>query len=157
MRLVEDYREYTKNSGIIKKISIVFLNPCFQSVALYRLSSFFYKLKLSVLAKIVWYINRIIFSVDIDYRANLAGGFVLVHGLGTIIGKDVVSNGKLTVYQGVTIGGSGRSKVIEGEKEIWQPILGKNVCIYSNAMVLGPVRISDNVKIKAGERITIDC
>ena len=35
--------------------------------------------------------------------------------------------------------------------------IGENVCIYTNAMVLGPVRISDNVKIKAGERITIDC
>ena len=80
MRLVEDYKEYTKSGGIIKKISTVFLDPCFQSVVLYRISSLFYKLKLSILAKIVWYINRIVFSVDIDYRANRAGGVVLVHG-----------------------------------------------------------------------------
>lgn len=155
MRLVEDYKEYTKSGGIIKKISTVFLDPCFQSVVLYRLSSLFYKLKLSILAKIVWYINRIVFSVDIDYRANLAGGFVLVHGLGTIIGKDVVSKGKLTVYQGVTIGGSGKSNIIDN-REIWQPILEDGVCVYTNAMIIGPCRIGKNVVIKAGERVTCD-
>lgn len=157
MKLIKDLREFVGEGGFIKTVGTVLINPCFHSVVLYRLSAFFYKIKCSVLAKFIWYINRVIFSVDIDYRANLAGGFVLVHGLGTVIGKDVVSLGPLVVYQGVTIGGSGKSRIIEGEKEIWQPILGKNVCIYTNAMVLGPVRISDNVKIKAGERITIDC
>ena len=153
MRLIEDYREFTKNDGMIKKFSTVFLSPCFQSVALYRLSSFFYHNRLGVLAKLVWYINRIIFSVDIDYRADLAGGFVLIHGLGTVIGKDVVSKGKLIVYQGVTIGGSGKSKIIDCV-ECWQPIIGTGVKIYANAMILGPVQISENSIVKAGERIT---
>lgn len=111
LKIIEDYKEFTRNGGRIKKVSTIFLNPCFQSVALYRLSSFLYHNRLDILAKLVWYINRIIFSVDIDYRADLAGGFVLIHGLGTVVGKDVVSKGKLTVYQGVTIGGSGKSKV----------------------------------------------
>jgi len=48
--------------------------------------------------------------VDIDYRADLAGGFMLIHGLGTVIGKNVISRGKLKVYQHVTLGG-GNGKV----------------------------------------------
>lgn len=116
MKLIKDLREFVGDGGMGKIVGTVLINPCFHSVVLYRLSSFFYKIKCSVLAKFVWYINRVVFSVDIDYRANLAGGFVLVHGLGTVIGTGVK--------------------------------------IYANAMVLGPVRISENSIIKAGERIT---
>ena len=155
MKLIKDLREFVGDGGIGKIVWTVLFNPCFHSVVLYRLSSFFYKIKCSVLAKIVWYINRVFFSVDIDYRANLAGGFVLVHGLGTVIGKDVVSLVTLVVYQGVTIGGSGKSKVIDGV-ECWQPVIGTGVKLYTNAMVLGPVQISENSIIKAGERITTD-
>lgn len=144
MKLIKDLREFVGDGGIGKIVWTVLFNPCFHSVVLYRLSSFFYKIKCSVLAKIVWYINRVFFSVDIDYRANLAGGFVLVHGLGTLV-----------VYQGVTIGGSGKSKVIDGV-ECWQPVIGTGVKLYTNAMVLGPVQISENSIIKAGERITTD-
>lgn len=153
MKLIKDLREFVGDGGVGKIVGTVLINPCFHSVVLYRLSSFFYKIKCSILAKFVWYINRVFFSVDIDYRANLAGGFVLVHGLGTVIGKDVVSLGTLVVYQGVTIGGSGKSKIIDC-RECWQPIIETGVKIYANAMVLGPVRISENSIIKAGERIT---
>lgn len=153
MKIIKDLHEFVGEGGFIKTVGIILINPCFHSVALYRLSTFFYKIKCSVLAKIIWYINRVIFSVDIDYRANLAGGLVIVHGLGVVIGKDVVSKGKLTVYQGVTIGGSGKSKIIDSV-ERWQPIIGVGVRIYANAMVLGPISISDNSIIKAGERIT---
>ena len=153
MKLIKDLQEFVGEGGFIKTVGTVLINPCFHSVVLYRLSNFFYKIKCSALAKFIWYINRVIFSVDIDYRADLAGGFVLVHGLGTVIGKDVVSLGTLVVYQGVTIGGSGKSKIIN-RTEYWQPIIETGVKIYSNAMVLGPVQISENSIIKAGEVIT---
>jgi len=56
-------------------------------------------------AKLIWYMNRLLFHCDIDYRADLAGGFMIVHGLGIVIGSGVKSNGRLKVYQGVTLGG----------------------------------------------------
>ncbi len=59
-----------------------------------------------VRAKVVWYLNRVLYHVDLDYKAQLAPGFKLVHGLGVVVGAGVVSDGPLTVYQGVTIGGS---------------------------------------------------
>ena len=132
-----------------------FINPCFHSVIFYRFSQLLYRCHLSVFAKVIWYLNRLLFGVDIDYRADLAGGFCLIHGLGCVIGKDVQSNGRLTVYQGVTIGGSGKSRFYN-EKEIWQPILGDDVVVYCNSMILGPVAIGDGVRIKAGEMVTSD-
>lgn len=151
MRLFRDFAEFTSGGGICKKIATVLCNPCFHSVVLYRLSSLFYRLHLTILSKIIWYINRMVFHVDIDYRADLAGGFVLVHGIGTVIGKGVCSQGSLTVYQGVCLGGNGGRQRVDGNGRIWtQPLIGNNVKIYTGAYVFGPVIISDNSSIKAG-------
>lgn len=130
-------------------------NPCFHSVLLYRISNFFYKIHLSIVAKIIWYINRLLFSVDIDYRCDLAGGFVLIHGIGVVIGRYVQSEGSLTLYQGVTLGGAGKERLYEGEI-LLQPLLKENVTIYTDAKVFGPVIIGKNNHIKAGEIVVDD-
>lgn len=155
LKIKEDLNAFACGGGMIKKAGIIICNPCFHAVLLFRISHLLYKVKLSPLSKIVWYINRMLFHVDIDYRADLAGGFSIIHGLGIVIGKDVMSRGKLTVYQGVTIGGSGKSRTVEDVIR-WQPILGENVILYSNSMVLGPVIIQDNSIIKAGNIVTKD-
>lgn len=81
MRINKDSTAFVNGvgGGIEKKIATLFFNPCFHSVCLYRLSSFFYneKWRFNILSKIIWYLNRIIFNVDIDYRADLAGGLSL--------------------------------------------------------------------------------
>jgi len=156
MKIIEDYRAFLGGSNsIAKKISTVLLNPCFHSVLLFRLSNLFYILRLSPVSKIIWYISRLLFHVDIDYRAKLAGGLKIVHGLGLVIGKNVQSKGNLTLYQGVTIGGSGRERQIGGVI-IDMPILEKNVTVYTDAKVFGPVIISEGSIIKAGVIITSD-
>lgn len=157
MRLVQDFKEYTSSKGFAGKLATALLNPCFHSVCLFRLSNWFYRHHLAVFAKIVWYINRVTYHVDIDYRADLAGGFVLIHGLGTVIGCEVCSTGPLTVFQGVTIGGNnGKTRVDENGKVWGQPCIGDNVTIYTDACVFGPVIISDNSVIKAKQLVTKD-
>lgn len=153
MYIIEDLKAFCHGGGIGKVIATVVLNPCFHAVFLYRISSLFNRMHLKIFAKIVWYLNRVIYNVDIDYRARLAGGFVLVHGLGTVIGCGVISEGKCTVYQGVTLGGNGgRSSDYKGMK-IMQPVLQEGVVIFTGAGVFGPVIIGKNVKIKAGSVI----
>lgn len=105
MRIVEDLIAFSEGKGIKKVAATILLNPCFHCVCLYRLSNLLYRKHLAPLSKVVWYINRLLFHADIDFRADLGGGFVLVHGLGVVIGSSVMSTGPLTVYQGVTIGG----------------------------------------------------
>lgn len=154
MKIFLDLEMYS-DKNVKKALITVLTNPCFHSVCLYRVSNFFNNIHLSIFAKIVWYINRILFNVDIDYRANLAGGFKLIHGLGTVIGKDVESKGRIVVYQGVTIGGSGKYREYNGHI-IDQPIIEDNVIIYTDAKVLGPVIIGPNNHINAGKIITED-
>lgn len=160
MRINKDFSAFVDSAGggLEKKIATLLFNPCFHSVCLYRLSSFLYipKLRFNVLSKIVWYLNRIIFNVDIDYRADLAGGVVLVHGLGTVIGKDVQSEGRVYIYQVVTLGGTPNGIIREDSsgKKIVMPLLKDNVRIYTGAIVVGGVIVEENSIIKAGRIVT---
>ena len=155
MKIANDIKAFS-NGSIKKAIVTIITNPCFHCVCLYRLSNLFYKIKLSPLSKLIWYINRLLFHVDIDYRADLAGGFVLIHGLGTVIGAEVKSYGILKVYQGVTIGGTmGKSRVIDG-KETGQPVFYENVTVFTDAKIFGPLKIGANNLIKAGSIVTED-
>lgn len=153
MKITKDLNAISKGS-FTKAIATIITNPCFHSVCLFRLASLLYKCHLSPLAKLIWYINRVFYSVDIDYRADLAGGLVLVHGLGVVIGGGVVSKGKLVVFQQVTIGGSmNKHKTIQG-KEMWQPYIEDNVTLYTKSSLFGPVYIPANTTVKAGRMIT---
>lgn len=111
MNITSDFAAATGRKRFPKSLGTLLLNPCFHAVALFRLSSLLYRIHLEPVAKVIWYLNRVLYHVDLDYKAQLAPGFKLVHGLGVVVGAGVVSEGPLTVYQGVTIGGShGRSR-----------------------------------------------
>lgn len=160
MRIDKDFKEFCKRGQskyfFINCISTLIFNPCFHCVCLFRLAGFFQKIRLSPLSKVIWYINRLLFNVDLDWRADIAGGFVLVHGLGTVIGRGVHSTGKLTVYQGVTLGGSyGRVKNEEGIERT-MPLLNDDVIVYTGASIFGPVTIKAHTIIKAGQIVTSD-
>ena len=153
MRIIEDFNAYAKGS-VVKGLSTLLFNPCFHSIALYRFSCFLNNIHLSPLAKVVWYLNRILYNVDLDYRSKIDGGFRLIHGFGVVIGCDVVAGKNLTVYQGVTLGGNGnRRRVINGVEHT-QPYLEENVTIYVDAKIFGPIHIENDIKIKAGKIIS---
>lgn len=151
---MSDIKKFRDNSPS-RSYGAVFLNPCFYTVVLYRISNKLYKMKLKIFAKLIWFINRIFFSVDIDYRADIGKNFMLVHGIGTVIGCNVKIGDNVTIYQGVTLGGSGKVRCIDNE-EITQPIIGDDCIIYTNTCIFGPVIIGNNRKIKACKVIIED-
>jgi len=106
MNINADFAAAAGGKDLPRSLGTFLLNPCFHAEVLFRLSVLLYRGHLEPLAKIVWCFNRMLYDVDLDYKAKLAPGFRLVHGLGVVIGAGVVSEGPLTVYQGVTIGGS---------------------------------------------------
>lgn len=152
-KIIKDLDAFSCGGGVSKKIGIMICNPCFHSVCIFRLSQMFHRLHLNPIAKVIWYLNRVLFNVDIDYRADIAGGLRIVHGLGIVIGSNVKSFGRLTIYQGVTIGGTGKTAVYQG-KVIDQPVLMDNVTLYTDSKVFGPVFIGENTVVKAGRIIT---
>lgn len=147
--------KYFKENSPSKSYGAVLLNPCFYSVLLYRISNSLYRKKLTILAKLVWLVNRILFSVDIDYRATIGKNFMLVHGIGVVIGCDVKIGNNVKIYQGVTLGGNGKSRY-EGSTMYTQPVIEDNCIIYTNSCLFGPIIIKPNTIIKACQVISKD-
>lgn len=155
MRIFEDFWAYS-NKSIGKGLSTFFLNPCFHSIVLYRLSCFMYHIHLTFLAKFGWYINRLLFNVDLDFRSDIEGGFRLIHGLNVVIGCEVHAGKNFTVYQGVTLGGNRKQQRMINNIITGQPYIEDNVTVYTDAKVFGPVFITNNSIIKAGTIVTKD-
>lgn len=90
-------------------------------------------------------------GIEIHPGATLGDGLFIDHGVGVVIGETAVVGENCTIYQGVTLGGTGKEK---GAKR--HPTLGDNVMVGSGAKVLGPIRIGNNVRIAAGAVVLSD-
>lgn len=151
MSIVRDYQAYAKHcNSRIKPIVKVMFYVC----VIFRLSNFFYRIKLTPVGRVFWLINRVLFSIDIDPRASLMGGMVILHGAGIVIGKSVKAYGDFKIYQGVTLGGNNGKRSEYNGQQFSQPILMENVVLGINSCVLGPVILKDNCKIGANAIVT---
>ena len=149
--LTKDYKYARKETN---SYFTPLINPNIYSIFLYRLSNFFFRYKLGIIAKFFWLINRLIFTVDIHQASKLSGGLMLVHGFGIVIGKEVISDGNLKIYQNVTLGGNSFKTKIYNNILLHQPYCKSDVIIYSGAVVIGPIVIGTNSIIGANSTIT---
>ncbi len=149
MRIIDDLRAYSDGSTL-RMISTILFATNFRAVMNYRIAHFFGKIKLVPVCKLIMAWNRVVHSVDVDYRADLAGGFVLVHGIGVVIGKDVKTLGRARIYQHVTLGGNnGKERTHDRYGKLSQPVLENNVTVFSGACLFGPIVIGENSRVGA--------
>jgi serine O-acetyltransferase len=83
-------------------------------------------------------------QIEIHPGAQIGQGFFIDHGAGVVIGETTIIGDNVTLYQGVTLGGTGKEK---GKRH---PTLGNNIVVSTGAKILGSITIGDNVKIGAG-------
>lgn len=126
------------------KAEVFLLYPGVQAVMWHRLAHFFYKKNLKFLARWISQSVRFWTGIEIHPGATIGRGLFIDHGMGVIIGETTVIGDDCTIYQGVTLGGTGKEK---GKRH---PTLGNNVMVGSGAKVLGPFTVGDNSKIAAG-------
>lgn len=110
----------------------------------YRTAHWFYERKMFTTARAISQISRFLTGIEIHPGATIGKRFFIDHGMGVVIGETAVIGDDCLVYQGVTLGGTGKDK---GKRH---PTLGNNVMVGSGAKVLGPFTVGDNVKIAAG-------
>lgn len=122
----------------------VFLYPSFKVMLHYRLAHRLYLKKHYFLAR--WVSQRGVRKTGIEIHpgAQIGKGFFIDHGNGVIIGETTIIGDNVTLYQGVTLGGTGKE---QGKRH---PTVGNNVMISAGAKVLGSFKIGDNSKIGAG-------
>lgn len=113
--------------------------------------------KVPVLPKVMIWMNRVLFSCDVQINMNIDKSVKFPHNaLGVVINNNAEIGRNTKILQNVTIGGNmDKIKVIDG-KEVMTPIIGENVLIGAGSQILGPVKIGNNAKIGAGSIVMID-
>ena len=126
------------------KAEIIFTYGGFRALQSYRRAHWFYTHKMSFLAYLITARSRKLYGVDIHPAAKIGKGVFIDHGVGLVIGETTEIGNNVTIYQGVTLGGTGKDI---GKRH---PTIGNHVMISAGAKVLGPVVIGDYTKIGAG-------
>lgn len=125
------------------------------AILMYRVAHKLYEKKLYLPARIISQFARFLTGIEIHPGAKIGKGFFIDHGSGVVIGETTEIGDNCLVYQGVTLGGTGKEK---GKRH---PTLGNNVMVGSGARVLGPFKVGDNAKIAANavvlEEVPPDC
>lgn len=132
------------------KIEVLLLYPCIHALILYRIAHFFYKHKRFFIARLLSQLARFFTGIEIHPGATIGRGLFIDHGMGVVIGETAEIGDNVTLYHGVTLGGTGKDK---GKRH---PTVGNNVLIGSGAKVLGPINIGDNAKIGANAVVLHD-
>ena len=125
-------------------LEVFFLYSGFHAVLYYRVANFFYRHKMKFIARFISQTGRFTTGVEIHPGATIGRGLMIDHGMGVVIGETAIVGDNCTIYQGVTLGGTGKDT---GKRH---PTIGNNVMIGSGAKVLGPFTVGDNAKIAAG-------
>ncbi|MEN6461817.1 MAG: serine O-acetyltransferase [Syntrophomonas sp.] len=125
-------------------LEIIFCYPGFHAIINHRLAHLLYRKKLYFLARLVSHISRFLTGIEIHPGAVIGEGLFIDHGSGIVIGETAEIGDNVTLYQGVTLGGTGKEK---GKRH---PTIGNNVTISTGAKVLGSFMVGDNVKVGAG-------
>src|ERR1700694_2975266 len=134
-----------KRFSLVNKIIICFFNRGFHALLFYRIANLLYKYKIPLLPLILTRIIQVLYSIDIDYRANLDGGIVIVHGVGVVIGYGVHIKSNVIIFHGVTLGRKGIGPVISDEDGF--PIVEEDCIICTGAILLGKITIGKNSTI----------
>ncbi len=140
----EEMQVIMERDPAIKSCWEVLLYPSFKAILRHRRAHFLYEHKLYFLAR--WYSQRTARKTGIEIHpgATIGKGLFIDHGNGVIIGETTVIGDNVTLYQGVTLGGTGKE---QGKRH---PTIGNNVMISAGAKVLGSFTVGDNSKIGAG-------
>lgn len=146
----EEIRVIKDRDPAIKTTSEVFLYASFHAISRYRIAHWFFKKKRYFLAR--WISQRAARKTGIEIHpgATIGKGLFIDHGHGVVIGETCEIGDNVTIYQGVTLGGTGKE---HGKRH---PTIGNNVMVSAGAKILGSITIGDDCKVGAGSVVLKD-
>ena len=131
-------------------LEIFLCYPGFQAIFIHRLTHKLWKLKLPLLPRVISHFNRSITGIEIHPGAKIGKKVFIDHGMGVVIGETAEIGNNCLLYQGVTLGGTGKS---HGKRH---PTLMENVVVGAGAKVLGSIVVGSNTRIGAGSVVVRD-
>jgi serine O-acetyltransferase len=118
--------------------------PGFHALLIYRLAHWVWQRKLTTLARFVSHVGRFLTGIEIHPGAKIGRRFFIDHGMGVVIGETSEIGDDVTIYQGVTLGGTSTEPIKR------HPTIEDSVTIFSGAAVLGPVTVGRHSRVGAG-------
>jgi serine O-acetyltransferase len=145
MHILEDIRAYKKNDPAAKSgIEILLLYNGLHATIWYRMAHWLHIHHCRFVARLFSQLAKFFTGIEIHPGAKIGKGLFIDHGMGVVIGETTEIGDNCTLYQGVTLGGTGKDT---GKRH---PTLGDNVMIGSGAKVLGPFKIGSGTKVASG-------
>ncbi|MFW9798961.1 MAG: serine O-acetyltransferase [Candidatus Thorarchaeota archaeon] len=141
---------FRKDPAAINIMEVLTAYPGVQAVLLHRVASFLHRIGVPYLPRFISNVNRLVTQIEIHPGARIGTDFFIDHGGGVVIGETAEIGNNVTLYQGVTLGGTSM------KREKRHPTIGDDVVIGAGARILGPVKIGDRVRIGANAVVTED-
>jgi len=134
---------FERDPAATSRLEVFFTYSGFHALLAYRISHWLWNRKVPFFPRLISQIARWLTGVEIHPGAIIGAGFFIDHGMGVVIGETTEIGDYVTLFQGVTLGGTGKER---GKRH---PTLGNHVVVGAGAKVLGGIRIGDNVKVGA--------
>lgn len=141
---------FEKDPAARSRIEVILTYAGLHAVWAHRFAHFCFKRRLFFIARVISQISRFFTGIEIHPGATIGRKFFIDHGAGVVIGETCEIGDNVTVFQGVTLGGTGKEK---GKRH---PTIGNYAMIATGAQVLGNITIGENAKVGAGSVVLKD-
>ncbi len=143
-KLREDIQSvFDRDPAARSVLEVLFCYPGFHALFFYRIANWLWHRKFHFLGRFTSHVGRFFTGIEIHPGATIGRKFFIDHGMGVVIGETSEIGDNVTLYHGVTLGGTTWKKVKR------HPTIGNNVVVGVGAKILGPIKIGDNSKIGA--------
>lgn len=132
------------------KLEVALTYAGFHAMLFYRMAHWLWKRRIPFLPRALSQFARFLTGIEIHPGAMIGSGLFIDHGMGVVIGETTEIGDNVTLFQGVTLGGTGKQR---GKRH---PTIGSHVVVGAGAKVLGPITIGDYVKIGANSVVLQD-
>ncbi|MEO4055289.1 serine O-acetyltransferase EpsC [Solibacillus sp. CAU 1738] len=150
-RMKEDINNIFENDPAARSVlEVVLTYSGLHATWSHRIAHWFFKRRFYFIARVISQVSRFFTGIEIHPGAKIGRRFFIDHGMGVVIGETCEIGDNVTLYQGVTLGGTGKEK---GKRH---PTLEDNVLVATGAKVLGSITIGENSKVGAGSVVLKD-
>ena len=139
-----------KDPAAKSSLEVILLYPSIHAIILYRIAHVLYNHKIYFISRALSQIARFFTGIEIHPGAKIGKGLFIDHGMGVVIGETTEIGDNVTLYQGVTLGGTGKDI---GKRH---PTLESDVVVGAGAKILGPIRIGKGSKVGANAVVLKD-
>ncbi|MEL6250272.1 MAG: serine O-acetyltransferase, partial [Cyanobacteria bacterium J06627_15] len=141
---------FERDPAARSRLEVLLCYPGLQALLLHRIANRLWQQNLPLIPRVLSHIARFLTGIEIHPGATIGQGVFIDHGMGVVIGETAILGDYVLIYQGVTLGGTGKET---GKRH---PTLGNNVIVGAGAKVLGNITIGNNVRIGAGSVVLRD-